>query len=45
MEQFADVTRRRMEIDDAQTPLLMELNAVKQQISDFNQTRTAAVVN
>ena len=45
MEQFADVTRRRMEVDDAQKPLLVELNAVKQQINDFNQTRTGVVVN
>ena len=45
MKQFADVTRRRTEVDDAQKPLLVELNAVKQQINDFNQTQTGIVVN
>jgi hypothetical protein len=45
MEQFADVTRRRIEVDDAQKPLLTELNAVKQQINEFNQKRTEVVVS
>jgi structural maintenance of chromosomes protein 6 len=45
MKQFADVTHRRMDVDDTQKLLLIELNAVKQQINNFNQTRTGIMVN
>jgi hypothetical protein len=44
LEQFADVTRRRVEVDEAQKPLLIQLNGVKQEINEFNQKRTEVVV-
>jgi structural maintenance of chromosomes protein 6 len=44
LEQFADVTRRKIEIDGVQNPLLKELNGVKQEINEFNQKRTEVVV-
>lgn len=43
LEQFADVTRRKIEIDGVQNPLLKELNGVKQEINEFNQKRTEVV--
>jgi hypothetical protein len=45
LAQFSDVTRRRIEIDEAQKPHLEELNTVKQKINGFNHRRTEAVVS
>jgi len=40
LQQFADLTRRRAEVDEAQKPLLNELNQIKLEINEFDQKRT-----
>lgn len=45
LQQFADLTRRRAEVDEVQKPLLDELNQIKVQINEFDQKRTEIRVN
>lgn len=44
-EQFADLVRRKAEVDDAQKPLQDELNDIKKKILDFDQKRGVATVS
>lgn len=44
-EQFADLVRRKAEVDNAQKPLQDELNDIKKKILDFDQKRSAATVS
>jgi len=39
------LTRRRAEVDEAQKPLLDELNQIKLEINEFDQKRTEVMVS
>jgi len=45
LEQFAEITRQRALIGEAQQPLLNESNAIKQQLKDFSETQNAIQVS
>lgn len=43
--QYTEVIQKRSEIDEAQKPLLIEMNEIKAEIGSFDDKRKAVVVS
>jgi hypothetical protein len=41
IEQFEDLVKKKAEVNKAQQPLLIQLNAVKEQINEFEEKRVS----